>query len=70
MATPTYAPGDQVQFAAGSPFYDGVPMIVLGIQYLTENGEFTDEVTDYFQYRLGVYQTSSVEQYIEPVPGA
>lgn len=68
MAVPTYNIGDKVQFASGSPFYDGVPMFVVGIQYLTPENEFTDEVTDNFQYRLGVYQTSSVEDYVEPVP--
>lgn len=66
MTTPAFNIGDKVQFTA--PFVDGVTYTVTRIQYLTEIGEFTDEVTDYWQYEIVQGLTNSVETYLEPAP--
>jgi hypothetical protein len=63
---PTFDIGDRVQFTP--PFVDNIVYIVTRIQYLTENNEFTDEVTENWQYELSQVITNSVEAYLEAAP--
>jgi hypothetical protein len=66
MTTPIFAIGDKVLFVA--PFNDSIEYTVYGIQYMDENNEFTDQVTDNFQYRLAMGLTVAVETYLEAAP--
>ena len=66
MPVPAFNVGDNVQFIA--PFTDNVVYKVNRIQYLTELGEASETVTDYWQYELVSGITNSVEDYLEAAP--
>jgi hypothetical protein len=66
MPTPAFAPNDHVLFTA--PFVDNIVYTVTRVQYLTENNEFTDDITENWQYELAAGITNSFETFLEAAP--
>jgi hypothetical protein len=66
MPSPAFAPNDRVLFTA--PFVDNIVYTITRIQYLTENNEFTDEVTENWQYEMVQGITNSFETFLEAAP--
>jgi uncharacterized protein (DUF433 family) len=62
---PQFAVNDKVVFV--SPFIDGIEYTVVSIQYMNENNEFVEEVTENFQYNIVPPQVpiAAIEAYLE-----
>jgi hypothetical protein len=68
MAVPAFAINQQVMFAVNSPFYDAKTYTITRIQYIDpDTQEFTDQVTESWQYEMVEGIMNSVEAYLEAV---
>lgn len=70
MPAPSFNVGDRVVFTA--PFDSDTNVYsVYGVQYIDPvTSEFTDQVTEVFQYRLATGIMNSVEDYLAPAPAS